>query len=327
MADQQTPVRPGFEDVPLPPTTAHRNLRQAFVCVGVCTLMLFAFEGVSLLKGGKEMKPGWQRTMVVAAGEPSSWVATKTGLHELKRSLVGWARTDGEVPTAPHTANAGKPVSKGQLGTIVVTGDSMAQPLDAKLAQKFTSAGSSAAVVSDVHLGTAISQPELLDWVAAAKKQEKKWHPSAVVVLLGANEGFPLSGPDGNPVSCCGAGWVALYAARAGKMMDQWTAGGKTQVYWLTLPTPRDNDRREISDAVNGAIVAAAQRRSGRVRIVDLNAIFTPGDRFRASMSIGGRSTVVREPDGVHLNEAGAEHAVTPVLEALRQDFADQVPR
>ena len=66
--------------------------------------------------------------------------------------------------------------------------------------------------------------------------------PAAVVVFLGANEGFPIDGAD-----CCGADWAAAYATRARTMMDAWRRKGAARVYWLTLPLPRDEARQEIA--------------------------------------------------------------------------------
>jgi hypothetical protein len=48
----------------------------------------------------------------------------------------------------------------------------------------------------------------------------------------------------------------------------------------------------------------------------------TPGERYRAAMTVGGRETLVRNPDGVHLEDAGARVAPDIVLERLRADFA-----
>ena len=36
--------------------------------------------------------------------------------------------------------------------------------------------------------------------------------PDAVVVFIGANEGFPMPGPGGRAVQCCGPQWAAVYA-------------------------------------------------------------------------------------------------------------------
>ena len=50
--------------------------------------------------------------------------------------------------------------------------------------------------------------------------------------------------------------------------------------------------------------------------------VFTPGERYRAAMTVDGRETLVRRPDGIHLNDAGAGVALDIVLERLRADFA-----
>ena len=46
---------------------------------------------------------------------------------------------------------------------------------------------------------------------------------------------------------------------------------------------------------------------------------FTPGGRYSDTRG----QTRVREPDGIHLNEAGAGIAADVVLAALRRDFED----
>lgn len=311
------------ERVPLPPRSSPVNLRQAFVFMAVFALTLLLFEGESLRTSGEKLKPGWQRTMVLLVGEPAGWVARNTHAHDAKQHLVAWARPSGTSGAAAGEQSG--PRGSGALGAILVTGDSMSQPLDSELARAFTAAKSKASVIRDPRLGTSISQPELLDWTVAAREGASKSKPDAVVVLLGANEGFPFS--TGGGVECCGQPWVDEYSRRVGVMMDSWSRSDAARVYWLTLPTPRDKDRKEISDAVNRAILIAARKRPESVRVVDLVPSLTPGNQFRAAMQIGERQTIVREPDGVHLNKAGSYVALRAVLKAMQRDFGALVPR
>ena len=104
--------------------------------------------------------------------------------------------------------------------------------------------------------------------------------------------------------------------------MDTYRRDGDARVYWLTLPAPRDPARQKVARVVNAAIAVAAQPYRSQVRVIDSSAIFTPGGRYRAAMTVKGRETLVREPDGVHLNEAGAGVALDVLLERLRADFA-----
>jgi lysophospholipase L1-like esterase len=62
------------------------------------------------------------------------------------------------------------------------------------------------------------------------------------------------------------------------------------------------------------------------VRVIDLEALFTPGGRYRDAMTVDGRLQIVREPDGIHLNARGAELASEAVLDAVDGDFAEAVP-
>jgi hypothetical protein len=142
---------------------------------------------------------------------------------------------------------------------------------------------------------------------------------------MGANEGFPMHSGR-RTLQCCGPGWSAEYASRVRRMMNTYRQGGAARVYWLNLPVPRDPDRQRITRSVNLAIAVAAEPYRAQVRVLDLAALFTPGGRYRGSMPVGGRPTLVRQADGVHLNSTGADVALGPVLRALRADFGARVP-
>ena len=67
---------------------------------------------------------------------------------------------------------------------------------------------------------------------------------------------------------------------------------------------------------MNAAIPLAAASYPTRVHIVDLSFL-TPGGRFRRSITIAGVKTPIRMPDGIHLNDAGAEIAAGAVIRYL----------
>lgn len=200
-----------------------------------------------------------------------------------------------------------------------MTGDSLVQPLDLELARSL--AGGAVHVVRDPHIGTGISKTDLLDWGRLSTSQVKQDTPDAVVVFLGANEGFPMPGPGGKPVACCGAGWAAVYATRVRRVMDAYRRRGIGRVYWLLLPAQRDGERQRVARTVDAAILAAAAAYRAQVRVLDLRPALTPGDRYSDTATVDGREQIVREPDGVHLNDTGAKVAERQVLAALRRDF------
>jgi hypothetical protein len=216
----------------------------------------------------------------------------------------------GQKPAAPTRA----------LHTLLVTGDSLSTPLDTEMAKRLAGR-SGVRTIRDPHLGTGISKSLLVDWGQLSADQVKRDRPDAVVVFIGANEGFPLPGQEGKNVECCGPDWAAVYATRVRRMMETYRRRGAGRVYGLTLPAPRDSDRRDIARTVNASIYAAAAPYRAQVRVLDMSAIFTPGFKYRDAMDVDGRKQIVRESDGIHLNDVGVRPAADAVLQALARDF------
>jgi lysophospholipase L1-like esterase len=341
----EQPYYPTSSEPPVPPTPAGRRLsaRHAVLVVLLATLLLVLLEGSSVRSAGEEMDPGLARELTLAVGKPTGWVAdrlpfddwTDDALAVLEDEGVGGAGAFGSPSGAGGSARGVPPVTPEsfdpaelgaepppapRLGKLLVTGDSLAMPLDAELARRL--ADGEAEVERDPHVGTGISKSGLVDWGKLSTQQARERKPDAVVVFIGANEGFELPGPGGRQLECCGPDWAAEYAYRARRMMNTYRRDGRARVYWLTLPAPRDGDRQEIASAVNAAIEVAAQPYRAHVRVLDMESIFTPGGGYRDAMEVNGRRQIVREADGIHLNARGASIAAEAVLEAVGRDFA-----
>ncbi|HEY0343818.1 MAG TPA: GDSL-type esterase/lipase family protein [Solirubrobacteraceae bacterium] len=330
------------------PTGRRLRARDAVICVFVAAVLLVLLEGRSIRSSGDKMEPGVERTVVRAVGAPAGWLADQLPLADAVHSATAWLSPDakltggaGSFQTPPAGVDAAasraggaapiteeafdaaalgeQPTRLAKLGTLLVTGDSLAQPLDVELARRL--AGNGVRTIRDAHLGTGISKTDLVDWGQLSALQVRQRRPDAVVMFLGANEGFPLPAPGGRQLQCCGPAWAAQYATRARRMMETYRRRGAARVYWLTLPLPRDAARQQIARAVNAAILVAAQPFRAQVRVLDMTNLFTPGGRYRAAMPISGRNTIVRRPDGIHLNDAGARMAADAVIARLRGDF------
>ncbi|HEX5909169.1 MAG TPA: GDSL-type esterase/lipase family protein [Thermoleophilaceae bacterium] len=196
---------------------------------------------------------------------------------------------------------------------ILATGDSMIQILDSFLQQRLQRGR--VRVRKESHISTGISKPSMLNWNTKARRQARGIRPDASVVFLGANDGFPIGRS-----RCCGRGWVRGYTRRVRDMMRSYSRGGSGTVYWLTLPVPRKAAFKPIYRAVNASIRRAARAYPDTVRVVDAEAVFTPGRRYTSTIRFGGRNVNVRQDDGVHLNTAGASIAATLVIRAMRRD-------
>lgn len=309
------------------------SAREALVCVFVAALLLAFLQGPDIRQAGERMDPGWQRTMVLAIGHPAGWVGDRLGIQSLTRDATGWLSPDDDLSAAagfadtpaaaggklpPVTPDAfdpvalgGKPLPHRPLKTVLVTGDSMATPLDTEIARHFADR-EGVEVIREPHLGTGISKSLLVDWGRLSAQQVKERKPEAVIVFIGANEGFPIGDAE-----CCGTAYAAAYANRVRRMMDTYRQKGMARVYWLTLPTPRDEDRQEIARTVNAAIQVASEALRSTVRVFDTVPLFTPGGKYRDALD----GEIVRQADGIHLNAAGAKIAAARVAALIERDF------
>jgi lysophospholipase L1-like esterase len=204
---------------------------------------------------------------------------------------------------------------------LLATGDSMIQIIDGDLARRLAPRAG-ASVRSDAHIGSGITKPGELDWPRRARAQASAYKPDVTVMFLGANDGFDLRSAGGARAPCCGAAWVAAYARRVAAMMRTYRRGGRSAVYWLTLPAPRPASFARIYPRVNAAIKRAAARVGDGVRVIDLVPVFTPGGRFRQTITFRGQTIDARQPDRVHLSAAGASVAATLIIDRLRADLA-----
>jgi len=329
---------------PTPPREPRRfSARDALVAIGICALLLVLFEGPSIKRGGEKMDDGLWKQALLAVGKPADAFGDVVPLPEIGDELTGWLSPDGESggpgsfeATAAGAGEPGEipPVTEDyfdpralgeetpeprELDTVLVTGDSLAMPLDAELARRLSDQGIE--VLRDPKIGTGISKAEIGDWGSISVQQTEDEEPDAIVIFIGANEGFPMPKAGGGTVDCCGADWAAEYATRARQMMDTYRQEGEARVYWLTLPLPRDDGRQDVARVVNEAIRVASQPFRVHVRVLDMTELFTPGDKYRDSMEIDGEDRIVRESDGIHLNDEGAELAADRVLDALGSDF------
>jgi hypothetical protein len=322
------------------------NARDAIITVFIAAFVLIIIQGNSMKNSGERLKPGIQRTVVLAVGKPAGWIADQLPFHTVAHDLTAGLSPDQELSksggfdqasAAPGAAGAAdqvplvtpdafapatigaKPAPKLPLKTLLVTGDSLSQPLDTMLGRDLASKG--VKVIRDGKLGSGISKTDLVDWGRLSVTQKQKDKPDAVIMFMGANEGFPMKNAVGKSVACCSAEWAAIYANRARQMMNTYRQGGRTHIYWLTIPAQRSPAREALAKVVNAAIDVAAQPYRTSVTVFNTRPTFTPGDKYRDAMDVGGREKIVRRDDGIHLNDEGAKLLAQIMVRELGTGF------
>lgn len=317
-----------------------QSARGALVAIGACALVLLLFAGDSIKAAGEREPGGLGRTVLIAIGTPAEWLADALPFDEAatvvtdlvspddsdEASEPGFSdqAADAGGPVAPITTDHFDPVDLGELPAdppalekLLVTGDSLSTPMDAEIARELAADG--VEVIQDPHLATGVSNTALVDWGSLARRQVREHEPDAVVVLIGANEGYPFT-LAGAEVECCDPEWATIYAQRAREMINTFRQDGEARVYWLTVPTPRDSDRQPVAHAVNAAVSVAAAPWRSHVQVLDLVEVFSPGERYRDAMEVDGSEQIVRDSDGIHLSDRGSEIAADLVIDRLAID-------
>ena len=241
-----------------------------------------------------------QRLVTVAAPRPGGW--------EVGVSIPDGAVTRRRVWIAPVN---------GAI-RLLAAGDSEMQEVDDFMRSDLS--GDHVQVTEDARISTGLTNSFFFNWPAHARRQAASLRPDVTVMFMGGNEGFAVRDPRGRLILCCGGDWDAGYALLVEQMMRIYLRAQAGRVYWFLLPTPRQANFQHTFDAVNAGIRIAARRFPGRVGLIDANAFFTPGDRYRDYMVYRGHGFVIHYSDGVHLSTPANAIAASMVVARLRAD-------
>src|SRR3954453_8221336 len=157
--------------------------RDALIAVFVAVGLLVLFAGGSVKRAGAEMCGGGGKTLVEAVGKPTSRVGDALPFASIGHQLTGWLSPEQDlgstgggfaslraagVGVPPVTPEAFDPGAVGApaaprkpLKTLLVTGDSLSQPLDQELARRLAG---NVKVIRDPHVGPGISKWIMVAW-------------------------------------------------------------------------------------------------------------------------------------------------------------------
>lgn len=319
------------------------SAREAIFAIAVVCAILLVIGGGAIRGAGEEQGEGASREIMLALAGPAEDVADALPLADAAGDLTSGLSPDGELSAGgfdqgetttsagtdavpPVTADAFNPESlglepppPGELDTLLVTGDSLSTPLDIELAKRF--ADTDVGVVREPHLATGISRSDLVDWGQLSASQVAEHDPDAIVLFIGANEGYSMPVAEGGDLDCCDAEYAAEFARRARQMLAAYRQEGDARVYWVTVPPTRDPDREVIANLVNESIAVAASPWAAQVELIDSVPIVAPDGTYSDSLEVNGEDRIIRESDGIHLNELGSSILADEVLARLDEDL------
>lgn len=312
------------------------------MAIGFVIACVFGARG--LVHSGQGMDIGIERTVTLSIGQPLLAVTEAlrltwpwdTAQHLLGRNL----QTSAPLLSAPAPTSTATPkqttVQKKTAPAaprppalfvptphrplrLLVAGDSLTEYLGPMVADAATRAGPSRAF-TDTHYGTGIVRPDFVDWSVVAGQEEKEYHPDAVFVFMGGNDNQNMVAADGHIIYTHTPAWTREYQRRVEIVMRAWLQGGTRRVYWLAMPPARQESWSQTNAQINVALQRAAARVPGAVYLNLLGPVTNDGN-YADFVNVNGQPTLVRTPDGIHLNTTGSQIVANEIMGVVKRDW------
>jgi hypothetical protein len=267
---------------------------------------------------GRKTQPAMPPMLASSAFDGTSHPTLDVGdaLHMARPAI---RHSSAPKPVAHHPPQLRVPNQRSPL-RLLVTGDSLSGYLGPELLDETSHVGPIRGF-TDTHDGTGLVSPNFVDWSVVAQQQVASDHPDAVVVFMGGNDYQNMTLANGRVLIAGTAAWTTEYARRAAVCMRIWTGGSATRrVYWLSMPPARYPPWAVVDAQINVALARAARSVPGAEYLNILGPITNHG-HYADSVPVGGQMTLVREPDGVHLNITGSDIVSHEVLAVIRREW------
>ncbi len=203
-------------------------------------------------------------------------------------------------------------------------GDSIGEDLGYGLGDVFSS-DPYVRVIQRAKIDTGLARPDYYNWPAELESELRRYHPGAVVIMMGANDDQTLSLANGSGVSTSSPRWNRIYRRRIALMMAEVTASG-AHLVWVGLPpvsSPAVNNAFVLR--VNGLAKLLAAGRSGVTYVPSWKLLAGPHGTFTQYKTLNGGVQQIRYSDGVHLAPAGwdllASYLLAPMERAWHIDL------
>lgn len=247
------------------------------------------------------------------AAPSTTLVATTTSRPRRAGDPAGAAAGPGgpaASTTSPPSTAGGSATLPASTARVLVIGDSLGIDLGYQLDDHLQGTGATTDLqaVGD----TGLANAAFFDWPTELASLLTSFHPTVVVVFLGANDDQGLyvgTTPEapGTPA------WDATYTQRVDAVLGEATAAGAT-VVWVGMPPMEDPDLNAWMQHLDGLFEQAVATHR-RALYVDAGAVLgTPSGAYQ--LTEGATGPTLRTPDGVHLTPDGASLLAAAVIAA-----------
>ena len=186
---------------------------------------------------------------------------------------------------------------------ILDIGDSIGQDLGYGLGDTFTR-DSSVKVVQEAVESTGLARPDYYNWPAELQTYLERYHPGAVVVMLGANDEQALD-QNGHFVALGSRAWLQAYTSRVALLMNEAYAAGARLLSVGLPPMDSPNVSSGFAARLNSIFRGQAATHPGVTYVPSWSLMSGPDGQFTQYIRVDGNETQIRYPDGVHLTPEG----------------------
>jgi hypothetical protein len=161
-----------------------------------------------------------------------------------------------------------------------------------------------------------LARPDFYNWPLHLRMELAQYHPSAVVVMLGGDDGQGFV-DGGRTVEFGTALWTSIYSQRVASIMAEATSAG-AHVIWVGLPIMGSAYFSSEMAKMNAIYIAQSARHLG-VTFVPTWSLFANAAGVYSAYLPGstGQSELMRNPDGVHFSGAGEDRLAASVISAM----------
>ncbi|MEZ5408908.1 MAG: DUF459 domain-containing protein [Acidimicrobiales bacterium] len=198
---------------------------------------------------------------------------------------------------------------------ILLVGDSTMDAVGAAVLRELEPTGVTRAEV-DYKVSSGLARPDFFDWPAHLREATAAADVELVVIMMGANDAQPFL-IDGRAENFGTERWLATYRERVAALLRQLTADGGG-VLWIGQPVMR-KERFDADMAQIDRIYAEEVAKVPRARYLDSRPLLSDEKGAYAThlVDAAGDRQRVRQDDGIHLTEAGAERLAPAVVDAV----------
>lgn len=165
---------------------------------------------------------------------------------------------------------------------------------------------------------TGLARPDYYNWPVHLAQELSQYHPRAVVVMLGGDDGQNFN--YGNQVVQFGSPtWQAVYSQRVAAMMHEATAAG-AHVLWVGLPIMSSPYFASEMARMNAIYAAQAAVHPGVTFVPTWSLFANARGQYSAYLpGAGGQLVLMRNPDGVHFSGAGADRLASALVAPMER--------